>query len=505
MFYLNCLLAAASVFVAVTVLYRLLSRGLSRSARGQQLTRFGVGSILAVLPFAVAGEVCWTRGLTLIAVVSSVWGVTFPLLDYLANRRKRTEIDNRMDFAFGLYLFGFLSGLYIGFSALFPGWNYVISAVISAVEIALLILALFQILYYMIYGASIDHDGLKLVLDTDANEVLEFVRSFSRWWVIGGVVVFILLLSGWLYWNFTSDEPVVWISWGRRLGLVVYCVAMGRLMFKGANSPFRRSGLPRLYFENRYHQRECAGYGGACEARRESMKIAGSYFDRTEKGSGVSRETSHGAGRTWIVVIGESASRDYMEAFTPTADNAGTTPWMSRMASQGEVFLFPQTYSCHFQTVPTLTRALTAMNQYNDMQFAEAVSLIDVANKLGMKTYWFSNQGHIGSSDTPVTLVAETADLAQWTSQTLNRKSYDGELPAYLESVDPGADKLIVFHLMGSHFTYANRYPGENAHFAPGSGDPDGYLGRIGTPSGIRTQCLRRFSTMHRAISISRG
>lgn len=476
MYYLRCLFTALAVFAGVTVLYRVLSKGLSRSAKGQQLTRFGIASLLAVLPFVLAGEVRWTPGLTFITVVSAVWGLVFPVLDFVAGRDKRPEIDNRMDFAFGLYLFGFLSGVYLGLSALLPAWHYVTAGVLAAVEMALLILALFQILYFAIYGAAVDHDGLKLVLDTDANEVLEFVRSFSRWGVIAGLVGFILFLMGWFYWNFTSPVPLVWINLTRRLGLAVYVVAIGMLMFRGKNSPFRRSGLPRLYFEDRQHQRECAGYTAACASRRDAMQIESSFFNGAGEGSGVPCETASSVGRTWIVVIGESASRDYLEAFNPTQENAGTTPWLSRMAARGDMLLFNNAYSCHFQTVPTLTRALTEVNQYGEKVFADAVSLVDVAWKLGMKTYWFSNQGHIGSSDTPVTLVAETSDRAQWTSQTVGRKNYDGELPAFLEGVDPSADKLIVFHLMGSHFTYANRYPAEAACFTPGSSDPDGYL-----------------------------
>ncbi len=475
MFYLRCLLAAVALFVVVTVLYRVLSKGLSKSAKGQQLTRFGVASVLAVLPFALAGEVRWTLCLTFIAAISALWGLTFPILDFVADRGKRSEIDNRMDFAFGLYLFGFLCGIYLALSAILPGCHYVTAGILAAAEMAMIILALFQILYFVIYGASIDHDGLKLVLDTDANEVLEFLRSFSRWWLIAGLVGIIILLMGWFYWNFSSPLPLVWINITRRLGLVVYVLALAILMFRGKQSPFRRSGLPRLYFESRDHQRECAGYAAACMVRRKGIRINSSFFVQAGEGSGVSRETIS-SGRTWILVVGESASRDYLEAFNPQPENAGTTPWLSRMAADGDMILFTKAYSCHFQTVPTLTRALTEVNQYSDKAFTEAVSLVDVAHILGMKTYWFSNQGHIGSSDTPVTLVAETADRAQWTSQTINRKNYDGELPAFLESVDPAADKFIVFHLMGSHFTYVNRYPDEAAYFTPAGDDRDGYI-----------------------------
>lgn len=475
MVYIAYLIGAIFLFLSVTVLYRVLSRGLSRSAKGQQLTRFGIASLLAVLPFVIAGHVRWNVPLTLIAVVSGLWMIVFPLLDYVANRRNRAEIDNRMDFAFGLYLFGFLSGAYLGLSAVFPSWSALTGCVFAAVELPLLILAAFQVAYFAIYHASVDHDGLKLVLDTDVNEVLEFLRSFPGWAVIGGLVMLILSVMGCFYFNIVDASPVGGLNWSRRLGEMTYCLGMGWMMFRGSHSPFRRSGLPRLYFEDREHARECAGYADACSRRMEGLKIFSSIFSAVGEGSGAPDGTAR-RGRTYILVIGESASRDYMEAFTGRPADDGTTPWLSRMAAGGDAILFRNAYSCHFQTVPTLTRALTEMNQYNRKGFVDAVSVVDVAHALGLKVYWFSNQGHIGANDTPVTLVAETADRASWTSQTVSRRNYDGELPPFLDEVDPVADKLIVFHLIGSHFTYSNRYPASEEHFTPQGDDADGYV-----------------------------
>lgn len=456
---LKYFIAALALFAVVTLLYRLLSRGLSRSAKGQQLGRYALASLIAVFPLALAGRVCWNMNLTLIAAVSAMWMLIYPLLDFVANRRRSPEIDNRMDFAFGLYLFGFLTGGYLAFVALFPSWQAIVSTALAAVEMPLIILTVFQLAYYMVYRASIDHDGLKLVLDTDANEVLEFLRSFSPWLLIPGLVAIILFIMAWFWWNLTDTLPFDNLPWWRTAALAVYTVAVGILMFKGPRSAFRRSGLTRLYFEDRAHDRECAGYAAACRSRREALDASSPLFPPTP--GAVAAQ-----GRTFLLVIGESASRDYMEAFTPTPANCGTTPWLSAMAGEGSALLFPNAYSCHFQTVPTLTRALTEFSQYAPGNFRDAVSVVDVAKKLGMKVYWFSNQGHIGANDTAVTLIAETADRAAWTSQTINRRSYDGELPKFLDEVDPSADKLIVFHLIGSHFTYSNRYPADAAYFS---------------------------------------
>lgn len=465
MVYLCYFAAIAGLFAVVTALYRLLSKGLSRSAKGQQLTRFGVGAVLAVLPLAIAGEVVWTRALTLIAVVSVLSMITFPLLDRVANSQAKAEIDNRMDFAFGLYLFGFLSALYLALNSLLPAWANVTNTLLAALELPMMVLLLGQVIYYMVYRTSIDHDGLKLVLDTNVNEVLEFVRSFPVWATIPGLLALIALLILWFWWSLTGERIAAPdLNWMQRTAEVACVGVLGSLLFKGAHSAFRRSGLPKLYFDNRDYTRQCASYAASC---RERMKNLTATSDRVGEGL----PTAPGEkGRTFVLVIGESASRDYMEAFAPSEANAGTTPWLASL-TDGSAVLLPNAYSCHFQTVPTLERALTAMNQYNDLRFTDSVSIVDMAHKLGMKVYWFSNQGHIGQNDTPITLVAETADTARWTSQTLNNQPYDGELLKFLQEVDPEDDKLVVFHLMGSHFTYSNRYPASEEHFATRGGN----------------------------------
>ena len=163
---------------------------------------------------------------------------------------------------------------------------------------------------------------------------------------------------------------------------------------------------------------------------------------------------------TVIVVIGESASRNYMKAFTPDFpyDN---TPWLSQQALENPDFLlFKNVYSSWSQTVPTLQRALTEQSQYNDKEFYESASIIDVAKKAGYETWWFSNQGRYGQFDSAITMVAKTADHAEWTDDSYNYSDkYDEALLPYLEKIDPKKNNFVVLHLMGSHIYYYNRYP----------------------------------------------
>ena len=165
---------------------------------------------------------------------------------------------------------------------------------------------------------------------------------------------------------------------------------------------------------------------------------------------------------TVIVVIGESASRNYMKVFTPDFQY-DDTPWLSQQAAENPDFLFfRNVYASWTQTVPTLQRALTEQSQYNEKEFYESASIIDVAKKAGYETWWFSNQGRYGQFDSAITMVAKTADHSEWTDDSFEYSDkYDSSLLQYLSKVDPKKNNFIVLHTMGSHIYYNNRYPAE--------------------------------------------
>lgn len=466
MIYFSYFVVAVLLFLLTTLAYRLLSRGLSRSAKGQQLTRYSLGSLIAMASLAVAGVRLsdLSVGIFLIAVVSLLWMLTFPLLDFLSSRKDSADIDNRMDFAFGLYLFGFLTSAYLVLMSLFPGWSGMVASFFAFVEIPFLFVCVSQMAFFAIYGRSVSHGSLNLVLNTNVNEVIEFFKAFPVWMTLVGFVAAVLFLILWFFWNIAYAFTAVSLNWIQVFVEILLFAFVGSLMFKGRRAAFSRSGVPAIYFENIAYSQQLQAYSARHAARIGELVVSSPLFSGGNK---------HGRGRTFILVIGESASRDYIEAFAPTAENKGTSPWLCSMAGQSDrVFLFPNAYSCHIQTVPTLERALTTMSQYNSLDFVDALSLVELAQALGMKVYWFSNQGHVGQNNTPVTLVAETSEHAEWTSQWLNHQPYDEELLAGFAKVDKDGDKLIVFHLKGSHFTYSNRYPADREFF-PTEGGSD--------------------------------
>lgn len=438
---------AVAIYLVAALIYLKCNKGMARNARGQQLRRLLITTIIAVLPMGLSGQSLCRPDLLAALAIGALWMITYPLLFHLTHRSTSPDYENYMDITFGIYLFGWLSAL-----TLFCPWSWLM----SLIEIPLLLVPLVQIVYYLTYKVCFDANSMKLVQETDMNEVVEFFRSFHWWQNLLMVLPIVLLVAGlcvvnswsddlWVY-NTTEDSSLYLLSMLLVAGLLVF---MTVYIFKPHHGVFVRTGVAGLYHDVKEYVTNNRKYVDNLTARMSQLTV---------EPLGRATEKPH----TMILVIGESACRDFMSAFHPDMEE-DTTPWMrSGMEVDAKHFIgFPHAYSCTMQTVPTLEKALTEYSQYNDKAFYDSCSFIDIAHQLGYKVHWYSNQGTLGAADTPITLVANTADTAKWTRQELNRVQYDGSLLNFLDEVDPSQNNLVVFHLMGSHFNFLNRYPAD--------------------------------------------
>lgn len=155
---------------------------------------------------------------------------------------------------------------------------------------------------------------------------------------------------------------------------------------------------------------------------------------------------------THIVIIGESANRDHMKAFTPDYPE-NTTPWLSEMAKSKDFALGYKAYSNFPNTLFSLSYAMTSANQYSDMSFEDVVSMVDVAKAAGYRTDWISFHNRSSMSSAGVTMIAERCDDSYW------EKNYDGYTLEVLKKLPPAKKRIIFINIDGSHYTYIARVP----------------------------------------------
>lgn len=190
---------------------------------------------------------------------------------------------------------------------------------------------------------------------------------------------------------------------------------------------------------------------------------------------------------TYVLIIGESESRDLMAAFGFT--EADDTPHLSALLKQsaGEdaavlPLLFTEGYSCHAQTVENLTYALTAINQYAPpLPGADNPSLIEILrHRYGFNTLFISNQTRAGRYSSPVTAIGALSDYVFFTKKTGPIYLDEELLPALQQAPLGPRDNLIIIHLMGSHYPYTERYPQRFEYFrSEGLSDLGEYLNTV--------------------------
>lgn len=428
----DCLVLALVLWLGNYVAYLCLNHGLAPNARLQQLLRYLPASIVAVLPLAVTDTDVLQPMVIKLLAIAELWALAYPLTYHLTYRHTSPDYDHRMDPAFAIYLFGIMGGM----AVLLP------TVVMAVLCVLAVVLPVFILGYYVIYKHVIDMNGMLLILQTNYNEILEFFRTYSLWKTIIGIVAVVVAVAAFAVGGneFVSGTVEIWMM----AVILVMIVAVGYYLFKPRHGVFTRIAIVKLYQEVQEYVHNNSLYSKNQQQRMQTLNANCIH----------PLSSPH----TILLVIGESASRDFMSAFSSMKED--TTPWMRSLATDNShCVLFPNAYSCDIQTVPTLEKALTAFNQYDGGAFYTSTSIVDIAKKLGYKVHWYSNQGHLGSADTPITLVAETSDVAKWTNQQLGRKYYDEALIDFIPELDATCNNLLVLHLKGSHFNYENRFP----------------------------------------------
>lgn len=385
------------------------------------------------------------------AIIAFGWIVTGPYLSYITLIHTNTiYLNNIYDIYTGLYLFPILFCLNMvarQFLKRVPG-----AVIMTIAQFVSFFVIMLQWVYFALYHSSITTSGALIIFQTGPAETLEFFHSLGIL-KVSCIVVFIVTMIGCLFWINYNQESLPKTHLYRKvlplLSLLIILPSAGAL----GDEIFPECFPIRTFLDTHDYMQRSALY-----AENHSSK-----FDALQ----AVQLNPADYPNTVIVVIGESETRTLMNAYNPK--HVSNTPWLTAQKRNPHFTLFTNAYSCVWYTVPVLEHALTESNFYNDKPFNQSISIIDMAKKAGYKTYWFSNQGSVGVADTPITLVANTADVSEWVDRDLKESTHDDALLQFLQRIDPNEKNFVVLHIMGSHIEYRNRYPAEFQKFNDGT------------------------------------
>lgn len=440
---------AIVLYVLSYLLYLRLSHGLGHRAEYLQLRRFIPCALLAVLPLYLAGVPFSWPPFWASLVVGLSWIITYPLCYYLTYRKNSPDFGFHLDTVFGLYVCGWLLSLKI-LVLFFDFFPPLALAVIALLEFVLLLVPIWQAVYYLLYGTCVDETTFTLMFATYKHEAVEYLGSLPKKFKF---IVPLLLLGILAVYFYTASFALVIteLPAGHIFLLVAEAVLLTYYLWKRRKGVFVRTGIVKLCLDVRDYLAKTNLYAEKSQERLDGISISASSAPLSKPS-------------TIIMVIGESASRDYMSAFGGRFGDS--TPWLRACSATKNYLLFPHAYSCDVQTVPVLKYALTEANWYNGKDILDACSVIEMARLAGYKTYWYSNQSYLGAASTLVTVLARTADTSAWVKHEFTHYQDDSSLLDYLEHINPAKDNFVVIHLKGSHFNFINRYPQSFAKFS---------------------------------------
>ena len=420
---------------------------------GQNMGSYWVSAVvpmiggLVLIQFA-SHEYIFSKSMLPNLLAGFAWCSAFPILYVWTYEKPWFMSLTYYDFVIGTSIFLFLMSLEI---LLMSTRRIKISAIlICLLTFVFMLIPFMEYTYYCMVWHCLSPASLMALYLTNWNESIDFIRGSIgdlNVIIILAIIVFLLKKAYNVHKKFGIHISEININAKQKASAAI--VLIGSFMSLIYYTP--QSSIAGLWKNVTDYVAEMQEYNVGHDERFADMNIdSNQTLAARTKG-------------TIIVVIGESASRSYMKAFTPDFqfDN---TPWLSEKMAAGfdsnGFIVYKNVYSSWSQTVPVLQRALTEQSQYNNKEFHNSTSIVDAAKKAGYKTYWFSNQGRYGEFDSAITLVAKTADVAEWTDDAYDfSDKYDSALLPYLEKVNGNENNFIVLHLMGSHIYYNNRYP----------------------------------------------
>lgn len=384
-----------------------------------------------------------------IFVVPSIIGLiisyTYPVIYYLTNYNGKIGFLHCYDFVWGIYsvIELILITMILGY---FINSEIIYRIIYCIIIIGFLTPSIVTILYYLIYRKVIDISTIQTIYYTQKYEVIEFfktISSFEKFLILLGGLCFIVAIF--LLSNFSIVLNSFKITDLFIMNIFFWGIIYFTFIVKGQNALIRKTGLIKLVLEFCRFQRSLAQYNVKHKEAMENLK-----FEHLLSKSG----------NTFILVIGESANTDHMSALCEY--NRDTTPWLTEMSKSDKILTFNHMYSSFVQTAKVMELALTNANQYNNINFIDAITIIDAAKSCGFETFWYSNQGVANVENTVVSIIGQKADHYRWTLEDYTSVPYDEALLDYLKSIpQTDSNKLIVLHLKGSHVVFNERYPAE--------------------------------------------
>ncbi|ENU1227278.1 MULTISPECIES: phosphoethanolamine transferase CptA [Providencia] len=342
-----------------------------------------------------------------------------------------------------------------------------IKLVAGLIGIVLWLSSVVALAYFVVYGHQISQSVMFVMFETNTNEAGEFLKQYFSFEVLGVILAYTVVAI--FLW--TRLKPVTLPKPGRiGISLLILVILFGIPYYNKGIKQDRPIANVASYLNSKLAYAApwqfVSGYllyknqlANMEELIRDNSKIP-----PLENFVDANGDTP----RTFVLVIGESTSRDRMSLY---GYSRPTTPELDELANDypANLSVFNDVVTSRPYTIEALQQILTFATQTEPELFNSRPSIMNMMKQAGFKTFWITNQQTMTERNTLLTAFSRQTDKQYYLNNDMAQSSriYDDVVfsPFKEALADPAEKKFIVVHLLGTHMRYEFRYPEDKAIF----------------------------------------
>ena len=310
----------------------------------------------------------------------------------------------------------------------------------------------FGINFYCIFelGYLLDADLARLMLGTDLNETKEFASVMLPKWMIPAVLgIYLVFVALWKLskrYNMNLGKKMSWLA----MAVLCLCIAVNYRAW----GVWEEGPIYRIY--------EMTQYEVTDDLTPYYTHPTITFIDDAEIPTDV------------VLIIGESFARCHSSLYGYDKE---TNPRLTAYRDSSLLFTFDSIDAPAPTTAESIRLMLSTYSQADeeadsDKKWFEFTTIIELMQDCGFDTYWFGNQARGSKKNGATRVFAEACQQQKFlqhegadrynvtTDIVLVDSSYQ-----YVREAKPEGHHFIIYHMMGSHFDFAMRYPKEYARF----------------------------------------
>ncbi|MDF3124595.1 phosphoethanolamine transferase [Rheinheimera sp. 1928-s] len=333
-----------------------------------------------------------------------------------------------------------------------------------------------EVFYLLTYQKNTDAHVIAIVAETDLNEALGYLTGVGVFLALAVLAIVLLwwylVRSAWQRnWRWEAGvRPLVWL-----IGIgVLASLGWNEWQYQQINKSKQRSNpeenvfvqRPLPYSYEKFHATYPLNMLLALNEFAKQKQAVADIADSTALFKFSAKQANVPATRQiYVLVLGETLRPDRLQI---NGYNRATTP---RLAGTENLISFTDMVSPWAWTRMSVPVILSRKNPVDQRYFPTETSVVAAFKEAGFNTAWLSTQSPLGVHDSSIALHASEADQVQYLNPIGYKQEgfYDDVLLSAFERVlkQNHTRQLIVLHTLGSHFSYADRYPPAFDLFTP--------------------------------------